>query len=55
MLSLEKLQEEMKKILSGRISKTVVIEAKQKTRYEIFTKVLDKSRLAGAEGFSIVK
>ncbi len=54
-IAIEKLQEEIQKKLSGRINKTVVIEANQKARYEIFTKVLDKSRLAGAEGFSIVK
>jgi len=54
-VTIEKLQEEMKNKLSKRVSKTVVIEAKQKTRYETFTKVLDQSRMAGAEGFSIVK
>ncbi len=55
MIAIEKFQEEIQKKLSGRIDKTVIIEAKQKARYEIFTKVLDQSRLAGAEGFSIVK
>lgn len=54
-VALESFREEMKKKISGRTDKTVVIEAKQKTRYGVFAKVLDYSRLAGAEGFSIVK
>jgi biopolymer transport protein ExbD len=55
LVALEKLQEELENKLSVRSSKTVVIVAKQKSRYGLFAKVLDKSRLAGAEGFSIVK
>ena len=51
----EKLQEILEQRLKGRLDKTVVIEAQRTTRYELFVKVLDVSRLAGAEGFSVVK
>ena len=55
LVALENLQEELENKLSVRASKTVVIVAQQKSHYGLFAKVLDKSRLAGAEGFSIVK
>tara|TARA_B100000686_G_C16784508_1_gene974291 strand:- start:2523 stop:2867 length:345 start_codon:yes stop_codon:yes gene_type:complete len=54
-VSLENLREVIEKRLNGRTDKTVTIEAQKSTRYELFAKVLDHSRLAGAEGFSIVK
>ena len=52
---MENFREVIEEKLNGRIDKTVVVEAEQKTRYELFAKILDYSRLAGAEGFSIVK
>ena len=52
---MENFREAIEEKLNGRIDKTVVVEAEQKTRYELFAKILDYSRLAGAEGFSIVK
>ena len=54
-VSLENFREAIEEILNRRINKTVTIEAQKSTRYELFAKVLDYSRLAGAEGFSIVK
>ncbi len=54
-VSIENFRETIESKLSGRIDKTVVVEAQQTTRYELFAKILDLSRLAGAEGFSIVK
>ena len=54
-VSLEKFREVIEERLNGRTDKTVTIEAQKSTRYEFFAKVLDHSRLAGAEGFSIVK
>ena len=54
-VTMEKFREAIEEKLNGRIDKTVVVEAEQKTRYELFAKILDYSRLAGAEGFSIVK
>jgi biopolymer transport protein ExbD len=55
LIPVEKLQEILEQRLKGRLDKTVVIEAQRTTRYELFVKVLDVSRLAGAEGFSVVK
>ncbi|MDP7056762.1 MAG: biopolymer transporter ExbD [Nitrospinaceae bacterium] len=55
LVSIESFQETIEQKLNGRIDKTVVIEAQQTTRYELFARILDLSRLAGAEGFSIVK
>ena len=52
---IEMLQKKLEKYLSVRKDKTVVVEAYQKTRYDLFVKVLDVSRLSGAEGFSIIK
>ncbi len=55
LVSIESFQKTIEQKLNGRIDKTVVIEAQQTTRYELFARILDLSRLAGAEGFSIVK
>ena len=52
---LEVLQKTLEKYINARRDKNVTIEAHQTTRYELFAKVLDISRLAGAEGFSIIK
>ena len=41
--------------LSRRSDKFVVIDSAPKVQYEMFTRVLDISREAGAENFSIVK
>ena len=48
-------QKTLEKYINARRDKNVTIEAHQTTRYELFAKVLDISRLAGAEGFSIIK
>lgn len=52
---LENLKDLLKTHLNKRSDKSVVVEAHKNTPYNLFTKVLDISRLAGAEGFSIVK
>jgi len=41
--------------LSRRSDKFVVIDSAPKVQYEMFTRVLDISREAGAENFSIIK
>jgi biopolymer transport protein ExbD len=41
--------------LSKRSDKLVVIDSAPKVKYELFTRVLDVSREAGAENFSIIK
>jgi len=41
--------------LSRRSDKFVVIDSASKVQYEMFTRVLDISREAGAENFSIIK
>tara|TARA_B100000686_G_C16100194_1_gene622851 strand:+ start:252 stop:596 length:345 start_codon:yes stop_codon:yes gene_type:complete len=48
-------QKTIEEKLNDRIDKTVVLEPQPKTRYELFAKVLDLSRLAGVKGFSIVQ
>lgn len=55
LIPIENLQEVLKQKLNGRSDKAVAIEAQQTTRYELFIKVMDVSRLAGAEGFSVIK
>ena len=52
---LEMLQKTLEQHINARRDKTVAVEAHQKTNYDLFTKVLDISRLAGVEGFSIIK
>ena len=55
LIPIDNLQEILEQKLNGRSDKTVAIEAPQTTRYEVFVKVMDVSRLAGAEGFSVIK
>ena len=55
LVPIELLQKTLEQNLSDRLDKSVVIEAHQTTSYELFAKILDVSRMAGAEGFSIVK
>ncbi len=55
LIPIDNLQKILEQKLNGRSDKTVAIEAQQTTRYELFVKVMDVSRLAGAEGFSVIK
>ena len=52
---LESLQETLEHHLKELSDKSVMVEAHHATPYELFAKVLDVSRLAGAEEFSIIK
>ena len=52
---IEALQKILEEQINLRTNKSVLIESHQTTRYELFAKVLDISRLAGARGFSIIK
>ena len=45
----------LKEELLSHSSKLVVIDSAPKVKYELFTRVLDVSREAGAENFSIIK
>ncbi|QPJ64132.1 MAG: biopolymer transporter ExbD [Candidatus Nitrohelix vancouverensis] len=54
-VALNELKDTLSAQLKKRDDKRVLIEAHKNTPYEGFAKVLDLSRLAGAEGFSIVK
>ena len=49
------LQKTLEQHINTRRDKSVTVEAHQTTRYDLFAKVLDISRLAGAEGFSIIR
>jgi len=45
----------LKEELLSHLGKLVVIDSAPKVKYELFTRVLDVSREAGAENFSIIK
>ena len=45
----------MREDLLRRSDKMVVIDSAPKVKYELFARVLDVSREAGAENFSIIK
>lgn len=52
--NLNKLESLLKKELSNRKNKSVTIQTDDKTKYDIFVRVFDLARQAGAEGFSLI-
>lgn len=52
-LALESLTADLRKALKDRENKTVSIQADNETLYDLFVKVFDMARLAGAEKFSL--
>ncbi|MEK9627612.1 MAG: biopolymer transporter ExbD [Nitrospinota bacterium] len=54
-ISIDSLKSELGEQLSNRADKLVVIDSAPKVKYGMFAKVLDISREAGAENFSIIK
>ena len=54
-IQIDSLRAALVESLSRRSDKFVVIDSAPKVQYEMFTRVLDISREAGAENFSIIK
>ena len=54
-IQIDSLRGVLKEELLSHSDKLVVIDSAPKDKYELFTRVLDVSREAGAENFSIIK
>lgn len=54
-IQMDSLRSALVEELSTRSDKLVVIDSAPKVKYDLFTQVLDVSRAAGAENFSIIK
>ena len=54
-IQIDSLRGALKEELLSHSGKLVVIDSAPKAKYELFTRVLDVSREAGAENFSIIK
>jgi len=54
-IQIDSLGDVLKEELLSHSGKLVVIDSAPKVKYELFTRVLDVSREAGAENFSIIK
>ena len=54
-IQIDSLRGVLKEELLSHSGKLVVIDSAPKVKYELFTRVLDVSREAGAENFSIIK
>lgn len=54
-IQIDSLRGELGEALSNRSNKLVIIDAAPKVKYGLFARVLDISREAGAENFSIIK
>ena len=54
-IQIDSLRGVLKEELLSHSDKLVVIDSAPKVKYELFTRVLDVSREAGAENFSIIK
>jgi biopolymer transport protein ExbD len=46
---------ELKNKLTPRIDKSLVVEIHQKVQYDLFVRILDLAKKAGAENFSIIR
>ena len=55
LIRIESLKAALEKELLSRSDKFVVIDSAPKVKYDLFARILDVSRDAGAENFSIVK
>ncbi len=55
LIPVDSLQNALSEELLSRSDKLVVIDAAPKVKYNLFARVLDISRAAGAENFSIIK
>lgn len=54
-IMVDSLKDALGELLQGRTNKLVIIDSAPKVKYGLFAKVLDISREAGAENFSIIK
>ena len=54
-IQIDSLRGVLKEELLSHSGKLVVVDSAPKVKYELFTRVLDVSREAGAENFSIIK
>ncbi|MBC8282773.1 MAG: biopolymer transporter ExbD [Nitrospinae bacterium] len=54
-IQIDSLGSALVEVLSTRTTKLVVIDSAPKVKYDLFAQVLDVSRGAGAENFSIIK
>ena len=55
LIRIDSLKAALEKELLSRTDKLVVIDSAPKVKYDLFARILDVSRDAGAENFSIVK
>jgi biopolymer transport protein ExbD len=55
LIRIDSLKAALEKELLSRLDKLVVIDSAPKVKYDLFARILDVSRDAGAENFSIVK
>jgi biopolymer transport protein ExbD len=55
LIRIDSLKAALEKELLSRADKLVVIDSAPKVKYDLFARILDVSRDAGAENFSIVK
>ena len=55
LIQVDALKTALSEALQSRSDKLVVIDAAPKVKYDLFARVLDISREAGAENFSIIK
>ena len=54
-IEIDSLKSVLSEELLGRVDKLVVIDSAPRVKYDLFARVLDISREAGAENFSIIK
>ena len=54
-IMIDSLRDALEKLVQSRTNKLVIIDSGPRVKYGLFAKVLDISREAGAENFSIIK
>ena len=54
-IMIDSLRDELEKLVQSRSNKLVIIDSGPRVKYGLFAQVLDISREAGAENFSIIK
>ena len=54
-ITIDSLRDELEELVQSRTNKLVIIDSGPRVKYGLFAQVLDISREAGAENFSIIK
>ena len=54
-IMIDSLRDTLEELVQGRSNKLVIIDSGPRVKYGLFAQVLDISREAGAENFSIIK